>query len=116
MPQFRERLLPWELDSIEPVGTAIVANSATEVVRMIATYPSSDFYRPANLWPEIEPTVSAVTGSRRLPPIDSFCWRSILAQPLENCCGWSKPSCRQSSGPAAAEYPCRMAHYWGLET
>jgi hypothetical protein len=64
-PQFRERLLQWGLDSVEPVATTIVANSAAEVVRMIAAHPRSDFYLPANLWSEIEPT--AQTGHRIAP-------------------------------------------------
>jgi hypothetical protein len=64
-PQFRERLLAWGLDSVEPVATTIVANSAAEVVRMIAAHPRSDFYLPASLWPEIGPT--AQTGHRIAP-------------------------------------------------
>jgi hypothetical protein len=65
-PQFRERLLQWGLDSVEPVATTIVASSAAEVVRMIAAHPRSDFYLPASLWSEIPPTVQT---SHRIAPL-----------------------------------------------
>jgi hypothetical protein len=64
-PQFRERLLQWGLDSVEPVATTILANSAAEVVRMIAVHPRSDFYLPASMWPQIEST--ALTSHRIAP-------------------------------------------------
>jgi hypothetical protein len=67
-PQFRERLLQWGLDSVEPVATTIVANSAAEVVRMIAAHPRSDFYLPARLWPEIGATSQT---SHRIAPLAS---------------------------------------------
>ncbi len=48
-PEFRRRLAAWGLDDGEPVGTTIAANSAGEVLRILATHPNSDFYLPEAL-------------------------------------------------------------------
>ena len=48
-PRFRERLRSWGLDSMEPVGTNIVAGSTADVLAMIQSHPHSDFYLPAHM-------------------------------------------------------------------
>jgi len=53
-PVFRKRLLEWGLDSVEPVATVVVTDSAAEVVGMVAAHPRSDFYLPAELREKIQ--------------------------------------------------------------
>ena len=43
---FISRLRQWGLDSLEPVGTAILADSDADVLRMIRAHAPSDFYLP----------------------------------------------------------------------
>jgi hypothetical protein len=71
-PRFRERLLSWGLDSAEPVATNIVATSADEIVRLVATHPRDDFYLPENIRDRL--TAEATAGRRtvRLSPERSF--------------------------------------------
>jgi hypothetical protein len=59
MPVFRRRLRGWGLNSIEPVGTAIVADSAATVAHLVATHPRTDFYMPAELRSAVEPVSQA---------------------------------------------------------
>ncbi|MBV9396407.1 MAG: glycosyltransferase family 39 protein [Bryobacterales bacterium] len=48
-PQFRRRLHEWGLDATDPIATSIIAASAPEVIQLIESHPSSDFYIPANV-------------------------------------------------------------------
>jgi 4-amino-4-deoxy-L-arabinose transferase-like glycosyltransferase len=48
-PQFQERLRQWGLNSSAPIATSIIASSAAEVIKLIETHPSSDFYVPAGV-------------------------------------------------------------------
>jgi hypothetical protein len=52
-PVFRSRLRAWGLNSDEPIATAIVARDDADVVSVIRSHPSSDFYLPANLQPAV---------------------------------------------------------------
>ncbi len=66
-PQFRERLLSWGLDSTEPLGSAIVAASEAEVVKIIEGHPETDFFLPVEMRGMVEAKVrsthEAVTGT-----------------------------------------------------
>ncbi|MBI3698438.1 MAG: glycosyltransferase family 39 protein [Acidobacteria bacterium] len=46
---FRERLLAWGLNSTQPVATAIVAASESDVLGIIQAHPESDFFLPAQM-------------------------------------------------------------------
>jgi hypothetical protein len=51
-PLWRDRLREWNLDSPEPIATAIVARSVADVLRIVESRPAADFllpdpYRPA---------------------------------------------------------------------
>ncbi|PWT99302.1 MAG: hypothetical protein C5B51_27440 [Terriglobia bacterium] len=56
---FQRHLQEWGLDSVEPVATVVVANSAAEVVHMISTHPQSDFYLPEDFLGQLPDTVNA---------------------------------------------------------
>lgn len=64
-PRFRERLLLWGLDSTEPIATNIAASSEDEIVRLVETHPSDDFYLAANILSRLPPEV--ISGRRLLP-------------------------------------------------
>jgi Dolichyl-phosphate-mannose-protein mannosyltransferase len=59
MPQFRENLREWGLDSIAPLATAIEARSDSDVLGIIQTHPLDDFYLPARLRQQVEPLVQS---------------------------------------------------------
>ncbi len=45
-PVFRQRLREWGLDSAEPIGTLILAQSVDELAQVIQAHPESDFFLP----------------------------------------------------------------------
>lgn len=48
LPEFRQQLHAWGLDSNEAVGTVVFAGSAAEVTKVVAAHPDSDFFLPAH--------------------------------------------------------------------
>jgi hypothetical protein len=54
-PVFRQRLREWGLDSAEPIGTLILADSPEELARMIRAHPLSDFLLPQQYRAAVEP-------------------------------------------------------------
>ena len=54
---YRERLKSWDLDSPEPIGTAIVASSPDDMRELILSHPEIDFYLPRDLLASIEEKV-----------------------------------------------------------
>jgi hypothetical protein len=66
-PVFRSRLREWGLDSIEPVGTAILADSDPAVVAMVRDHPDSDFFLPARF----QHSAQARFQARQIVPAES---------------------------------------------
>jgi hypothetical protein len=67
---FLWRLRQWGLDSLEPVGTAILADSDADVLRIVRAHPESDFLLPVRLRTvadeEFQGTFQAIpAGSKR---------------------------------------------------
>jgi hypothetical protein len=86
-PMFRERLRAWGLNSGEPIGTAVVAQSDADVARIVAAHPTADFYLPARFRLKLDDDaahdVVAVSGDRffllakRAPdvPLPAAAWK-----------------------------------------
>ena len=67
-PQFLGQLRDWGLDSTEPIATGIYAESAEDVLRMIATHSGSDFYLPKELMGTVQ---AARDTAHRIYPLSN---------------------------------------------
>jgi hypothetical protein len=59
MPEFRQRLHEWGLESEESVGTVVFAASPEEVALIVAAHPDSDFFVAQALLPAVSRLLSA---------------------------------------------------------
>ena len=85
-PAFRQRLRQWGIDSAEPIGTLIVAQTFEELAAVVDAHPDSDFLMP-----------------NRLPP---RCWVGLtfwwMPRPITSFCSPATPvPPRRPAGPAA---------------
>jgi hypothetical protein len=58
LPEFRQRLHEWGLDSEESVGTVVFAVSPEEVALIVAAHPDSDFFVAQALLPAVSKLLS----------------------------------------------------------
>jgi 4-amino-4-deoxy-L-arabinose transferase-like glycosyltransferase len=52
-PEFRARLREWDLDSDEPIATAVVADTDADVAKVIVAHPEADYYLPERFRPSV---------------------------------------------------------------
>ena len=88
---FRDKLREWGVNSDEPIASLVVAADEGELVRLVRSHPSSDFFFPAGYRPQVE---AAGLPAHRIVDTGQHCFLLLSREGLS-----------RNVPPA---WPCRM--------